>query len=90
MCSLAADVPGLSEADLQVEVVDGTLLISGQRQLQHQPGAQLLRQERSTLKFSRAFALPEHVSLDGITARLQHGVLTVEVRAPSCHPGTPC
>mmetsp|Transcript_31198 Transcript_31198/g.79538 ORF Transcript_31198/g.79538 Transcript_31198/m.79538 type:complete len:114 (-) Transcript_31198:300-641(-) len=37
------------------------------------------RQERTHTSFSRAFTLPQDAKDDGITARMEHGVLTVEI-----------
>ncbi|KAF5843083.1 HSP20-like chaperone, partial [Dunaliella salina] len=60
--SIIADAPGMSGDDIQVELHDGTLKVSGEKSRQHEEGKQghkVWRQERSFQKFQRAFSLPE-------------------------------
>ncbi|KAF5838578.1 HSP20-like chaperone [Dunaliella salina] len=80
--SIIADAPGMSGDDIQVELQDGTLKVSGEKSRQHEEGKQghkVWRQERSFQKFQRCFSLPEDANPDAINAKLEHGVLTVEV-----------
>ncbi|KAG2441045.1 hypothetical protein HXX76_003898 [Chlamydomonas incerta] len=69
--------------DVKVELHDGVLQISGSRKPRHEPkdarGHILLRRERSSFTFSRAFSLPENANPDGITAAMDKGVLVVTV-----------
>lgn len=80
---LRADLPGLSEQDVAIEVQDGTLTISGEREAEHERQEQgWFRIERSFGRFSRSLALPEGVDPDGVTAEFDRGVLTVRIPKP--------
>lgn len=80
---LRADLPGLSEDDVAIEVQDGTLTISGERKAEHERREQgWFRIERSFGRFSRSLTLPEGVDPDGVTAEFDRGVLTVRIPKP--------
>ncbi|HEX6654283.1 MAG TPA: Hsp20/alpha crystallin family protein, partial [Thermoleophilaceae bacterium] len=52
---LKADLPGLSEGDVNIEVQDGTLTISGERKAEHEQREKgWYRIERSFGRFSRS------------------------------------
>jgi HSP20 family protein len=78
---LKADLPGLSEGDVSIEVEDGTLRISGERKAEREQTERgWYRIERSFGSFSRSLTLPDGVDPDGIEASFHNGVL--EVRIP--------
>ncbi len=80
---LKADLPGLSEEDVSIEVQDGTLTISGERRAEHVSREKgWHRIERSFGRFSRALALPEGVNPDAVTAEFDKGVLSVRIPKP--------
>jgi HSP20 family protein len=80
---LKADLPGLSEDDVNVEVQDGTLTISGERRAEHESQERgWYRIERSFGSFNRSLTLPDGVDADGISARFEHGVLEVRIPKP--------
>lgn len=80
---LKADLPGLSEDDVNVEVRDNVLTISGERRAEHESNDRgWVRVERSFGHFSRSLTLPEHVDADAITAGFENGVLEVRVPKP--------
>jgi HSP20 family protein len=80
---LRADLPGLGEDDVAIEVQDGTLTISGERSAEHERREQgWFRVERSFGRFSRSLALPDGVDAEGVTAEFDRGVLTVRVPKP--------
>lgn len=80
---LRADLPGMSEEDVEIEVKDGVLTVSGERRADHeQQGEGYYRMERAVGRFSRALSLPEGVSADEVTAHFDHGVLEVRVPKP--------
>src|SRR5918997_965189 len=67
---LKADLPGLSEADVSIEVQDGTLTISGERSAEHESHERgWYRIERSFGSFSRSLTLPDGVDPDAISAQ---------------------
>lgn len=74
---LKADVPGLSEKDVQVTLDEGGISLTGERKLVTPDGYSAHRQERSHLKFSRTLQLPCKVNPELTTACVKDGVLTV-------------
>ena len=80
---LKADLPGLTDEDVSIELQDGTLTISGERQAEHVSREKgWHRIERSFGRFSRALALPDGVNPDGVTAEFDKGVLSIRIPKP--------
>jgi HSP20 family protein len=80
---LKADLPGLDQDDVSIEVQDGTLTISGDRKSDHERKERgWYRVERAFGRFSRTLSLPEGVDLDGIAASFDKGVLEVRIPKP--------
>lgn len=76
------ELPGLDvDEDVNVEVADGRLLISGRRTEEHREddGGFLVR-ERRTGEFRREFALPEHITAEHVAADYDRGLLKIRVR----------
>jgi HSP20 family protein len=81
---LKADLPGLGEEDVSIEVQDGTLVIKGERKSEHESRERgFYRIERSTGSFSRSLTLPDGVDADAISAEFDRGVLTVQIPKPA-------
>jgi HSP20 family protein len=74
---LVAEVPGLRRDDIQIQLQDGRLTVSGARREQGVTCEQYHRMERGHGSFSRRFDLPEAVEPEHIVADLRDGVLTV-------------
>jgi HSP20 family protein len=84
---LEADIPGVSEKDLQVQLTNDVLTVSGVRKVSGPEGYSVHRQERTPTRFSRSFTLPCKASGDQISAALKDGVLTVTLpKAPESQP----
>jgi len=80
---LKADLPGLGDDDVKIEVEDGTLTISGERRAEHEQHEKgWYRIERSFGSFSRSLTLPDHVDASAITASFHDGVLEVRIPKP--------
>jgi len=77
-----ADLPGLRQEDVRVNVDQGVLTISGQRtqERKNQPQGGMRYSERSFGSFQRSIALPQGVDPGQIRASFDNGVL--EVTAP--------
>ena len=81
---LRADVPGVSEDDVKVELEDDVLTISGERKSEHEQRDNGYRRiERAWGRFARSLTLPEGVDADGIKARFENGVLEVTIPKPA-------
>jgi HSP20 family protein len=80
---LTADLPGLSESDVSIEVEDNVLTVSGERKSEHEDRtAGYYRVERSYGSFRRTLTLPEGVDPEAVKATFDKGVLTVTVPKP--------
>jgi HSP20 family protein len=80
---LKADLPGLSEEDVQIEVADNVLTISGERKNETEERKEgYYRLERAFGSFSRSLTLPEGIDADNIEATFDSGVLDVKVPKP--------
>jgi HSP20 family protein len=80
---LKADLPGLAEEDVAIEVQDNVLTISGSRQADHERKEQgWFRLERSYGSFSRSLTLPDGVDADKVAASFDRGVLEVRIPKP--------
>ncbi len=78
---ITMDVPGLAPESLDIEVVDGNLLVRGERTRPELTGdATWTHAERAFGRFERRIKLPQGVDPDAITANFEHGVL--ELRVP--------
>jgi HSP20 family protein len=76
--TVRADLPGLKEEDIEVQVEKGTLTIKGKREFQKEENAKgYHRIERSYGAFTRAFVLPETVDQEKVNAAYKNGVLDV-------------
>ena len=77
---IRAELPGVSESDVNVSVTDNRLTIKGEKhQAEETDGKNYHRVERRYGSFQRSFTLPRHVETDGIKAGFADGVLTLEI-----------
>ena len=74
---ITAELPGLKRSDLDIQVHDDRVTISGARRESAQPYEQYHRVERGHGSFRRTFQLPKPVDSESVTADLRDGVLTV-------------
>jgi HSP20 family protein len=80
---LKADLPGLTEGDVQIEVRGDVLTIAGERKAEHEEKQNgYYRVERSFGRFSRSLQLPDGVDADRIAAAFENGVLEVTIPKP--------
>jgi HSP20 family protein len=80
---LRADLPGVREQDVKVEVKENVLTVSGERHSEHEDRRDgYYRVERSSGRFSRSLLLPDGVDPEAVRARYENGVLEVSVPKP--------
>jgi HSP20 family molecular chaperone IbpA len=74
------EIPGLNPSEINVEITDGRLVISGEKKDEHSENTagRSLREVRYG-SFRRSFGLPKHVTGDAISASYDAGVLNVRV-----------
>lgn len=80
-----ADLPGVSEADVDVTIHNDTLIIRGERKAEE--GRQYLYNGRWFGRFERAVTLPEAVDADAVNASFTDGVLRIDLpKRPESKP----
>jgi len=80
---LRADLPGLGQDDVNIELNDGSLTVSGERKAEHEQRERgFYRLERQFGKFSRTLTLPDGIDGDAIKASFTNGVLEVRIPKP--------
>lgn len=83
-----ADMPGIQEKDIELNVAGNRLTISGKREeekIQNDEVCHLV--ERTYGAFNRTLTLPEDVDANKVKAVLKEGVLTVTVpKSPEIQP----
>lgn len=80
---LRADLPGVREEDISVELDANVLTLSGRREAEHDEEREgYYRVERITGEFTRSLTLPEGVDADRIEASYERGVLEVRIPKP--------
>jgi HSP20 family protein len=80
---LRADLPGLTESDVNIELEDNVLTISGERKANTEERKEgYYRVERAFGAFSRSLTLPEGVDPEKVRAHFDRGVLEVTVPKP--------
>jgi HSP20 family protein len=78
---IRAELPGMKREDINLEVKDGTLILTGERKSDKPAeGVEYRHVERVDGKFMRSFSLPQTVKQDAIQATYKEGIL--EVRVP--------
>lgn len=86
---IRADLPGLTEEDLQLDATPESVTLRGERAAGAPEGYSLHRQERGSLAFSRAITLPSRIDLERVSATLSRGLLTVKLhKQPDAQPRT--
>jgi len=78
---LHADLPGLTEKEVKIELEDGYLTISGERKSEKKENndGEVLRSERYYGKFQRSFRLGNNVEIDKVKASFKNGELTINL-----------
>jgi HSP20 family protein len=75
-----ADVPGMKESDITINLTGNRLTVSGKREEEKkQENETYFSYERSYGSFTRSFTLPEGVDADKVGANLKDGVLAITV-----------
>ena len=85
---LRADVPGVAATDIDVNMEDGVLTVSGERHAESRDDIDGLRRfERASGRFSRRFTLPETADAEHIAAKSANGILEVTIpKLPQVQP----
>jgi HSP20 family protein len=81
---LRGDLPGMTEDDVDIEIKDNVLTVSGERKSEsEQRGEGYHRVERAFGSFSRSLTLPQGVDAERVEAKFENGVLEVRIPKPA-------
>jgi HSP20 family protein len=80
---LRADLPGMRQEDVSIELEENVLTLSGERKAEHEDRQEgYYRIERAFGSFSRSLTLPKGVDPAAVTASFSDGVLEVRIPKP--------
>jgi len=71
-------VPGLEPEDVEIEIVEKTLIVSGEFKTADED-VKFLRRELPTGKFRRVIRLPKMLDMEKSEAKLENGILSLQV-----------
>jgi HSP20 family protein len=81
---LRGDLPGMTEDDVDIEIKDNVLTVSGERKSEsEEKGEGFHRVERAFGSFSRSLTLPQGIDPDKVEAHFENGVLEVQIPKPA-------
>ncbi|MBN8232337.1 Hsp20/alpha crystallin family protein [Corallococcus macrosporus] len=84
-----ADLPGMKQEDIHVELLSDMLVIEGERSFEKEEESEtegVWSLERSTGSFHRAIPLPEGIDTETVQANFENGVLEVSLKLPQPQP----
>jgi len=85
---VVAEIPGLDKKQLNVDVEDGILTISGDKHSAFEDeGAKVLRRELKQSSFKRSFELGDMLDGENVSANFKDGILSVSI--PKIEPEKP-
>jgi HSP20 family protein len=77
---IEAEMPGIAPEDVELTVDDGILTLKGKKSLKKDGEKRgWIVTERACGSFTRSFALPSSIEIDGIRANYDKGILSVEI-----------
>jgi len=77
---IEVDLPGIEKEDIDIQIEDNTLTISGERKIKEEIKEEnYYKIESSFGSFSRSFSLPEDIDIENIDAESVDGVLEITI-----------
>ena len=78
--TVSVEIPGVSEKEVMLELVEGNLIIRGEKkQEKEEKRKNFYRLERSYGSFQRTLSLPEDADKDKVKADFNNGVLNITI-----------
>ncbi len=81
------DVPGIDPKDVQVNLQNDVLTVTGTRVAEIESEAKVLMREQVYGGFTRTFELPYRVQVDKVKAQVRNGVMTIVLPKTEEHLG---
>ena len=72
-----AELPGIQRKDVEIQVQENRVRISGKKTIEYEEGASLHRRERIAGNFDRTIAMPIEVNTNNVKAEYNNGVLAL-------------
>ncbi len=77
---IKAQLPGITKDDINIDLENGRLTISGERKLENEDNNKKYhRVETQYGSFTRSFQLPDSIDQDSIAANIENGVLNITI-----------
>ncbi|MCF3934823.1 Hsp20/alpha crystallin family protein [Acuticoccus sp. M5D2P5] len=82
---MSAELPGLEDKDVQIEVSDNVLTIKGEKKTEREEkdSDNCYLSERTYGSFTRVIELPEGTKAEDVKAKMAKGVLTITIPKPA-------
>jgi HSP20 family protein len=81
--TITAELPGLNEKDVEIELENKTLIIKGEKKIVREKKViEYHRIERASGKFKRIIPIPFEFSDDLVIAKFKDGLLTIDIIKP--------
>ena len=78
---IAADLPGINKKDVDISLTDEMIIISGERKLNENHDDEFSRYNNTQHgSFKKSFYIPDDANIDKISAKMDSGVLTLEIK----------
>ena len=72
-----AELPGIQREDVEIQIQENRVRISGKKTIEYEEGASLHRRERIAGNFDRTIAMPIEVNTNNVKAEYNNGVLAL-------------
>lgn len=84
---IIAEIPGISRDDIEIQVKNRQVRLTGKKNIDYGEKASIHRRERDSGNFDRTVSVPFEINADGVKAEYNNGVLALYVpRAESDKP----
>ena len=78
---ITADLPGMNKKDINISLADDMITLSGERKLNKNHDEEFSRYNNIQYgSFEKSFYIPDDANIDKIEAKMNNGVLTLEIK----------
>ena len=78
---ITADLPGVDKKDIDISLTDDMIIISGERKLNENHDNEFSRYNNIRYgSFEKSFYIPDDANIDKISAKMNNGALTLEIK----------
>ena len=78
---ITADLPGMNKKDINISLADDMITLSGERKLNKNHDEEFSRYNNIQYgSFEKSFCIPDDANIDKIEAKMNNGVLTLEIK----------